>query len=500
MARKEPTFEQLYDYITREHDYDENYCFTQNFILKNRGAILKEFERSASLLAKRKNGNYLYHEIISITRAEGISEKEQKEKLMSVVRQYAQSRARDCLVFGGLHIEKDNNLHYHLIVSANELNQSKRYRLSKKQFSEVKIGLETHVLKHIPELEQTKLISADKKYRSKTSNKEQELKRRTGKPSQKDLFRDKLERILGKARNRKDLDVRLDKADIECYLRGKTVGFLDRTTQRKHRLKTLGLVAEYEAVIEGKKRDFGSTAEWLKGDFSGRDKKARKQYWRKQDNKDKKVKDRTEQTTTENITETANEWVFGDFSSREARERQAKSKERLDKYRQQKEDEREKQALKEALKEEKIKQRKQKLQQQRTKSHAQQEQSSDTQQHKQDWAELHTMIDFLGFADKILSALSLAKSGVEIIDEDVDSQKQSKTEEQKREDIAKQRKEAMQHSRAQASEEDQDEIKQKRWTIQSLTQTIKTQVKRTLRWLNNFIHQTRKQYVNQKRV
>lgn len=382
MARKEPTFQQLFDYITREHDYDEDYCFTQNFILKNREAILNEFERNASLLTKRKNGNYLYHEIISITRAEGIREKEQKEKLMSVVRQYAQSRARDCLVFGGLHIEKDNNLHYHLIISANKLNQSRRYRLSKQQFSEAKIGLETHVLKHIPELEQAKLISADKKQRGKTNNKEQELKRRTGKPSQKDLFRDKLERILAKARNRKDLDTRLDKADIECYLRGKTVGFLDRTTKRKHRLKTLGLVAEYEAVIEGKKHDFGNTAEWLRGDFSERDKNARKQYWRKQDNRDKKVKDRGEQTTTENIKEITNEWVFGDFSNREAREREAKSKERLDNYRQQKEDEREKQALKEALKEEKIKQRKQKLQQQRTESDAQQEQSSDTQLHK----------------------------------------------------------------------------------------------------------------------
>lgn len=72
------------------------------------------------------------------------------------------------------------------------------------------------------------------------------------------------------------------------------------------------------------------------------------------------------------------------------------------------------------------------------------------------------MIDFLGFADKILSALSLAKSGAEIIDEDIESQQQSKTEQQKREDIAKLRKEAMQESRSQVSEEDQDQLKQRR--------------------------------------
>ena len=248
MARKEPTFQQLYDYITREGDYAPEYCFTRNFILRDRENILRDFESNAKLLSKRKNGNYLYHEIVSITRAEGISQKEQQELLFKIVQQYAESRAKDCLVFGGLHIEKDNNLHFHLIISANELNQTKRYRLTKQQFSEVKIGLETHVLEHHPELEQEQLISAKKKPLAKTSNKEQELKRRTGKPTQKELFREQLEDIFAKSVDKNDFFTNLELADIECYTRGKTIGFLDRETGKKHRLKTLGLVAEFEAV------------------------------------------------------------------------------------------------------------------------------------------------------------------------------------------------------------------------------------------------------------
>ena len=248
MARKEPTFQQLYDYITREGDYAPEYCFTRNFILRDRENILRDFERNAKLLSKRKNGNYLYHEIISITRAKGISQKEQKALLFQIVQQYAESRAKDCLVFGGLHVEKDNNLHFHLIISANELNQSKRYRLSKQQFSEVKVGLETHVLEHHPELEQEQLISAKQKQSTKTSNKEQELKRRTGKPTQKDLFREKLQGIFANSIDKNDFFANLETADIECYTRGKTIGFLDRQTGKKHRLKTLGLVAEFEAV------------------------------------------------------------------------------------------------------------------------------------------------------------------------------------------------------------------------------------------------------------
>ena len=253
MARKEPTFEQLYDYITREGDYDANYCFTRNFILRDREALLNEFERNSSLLSRRKNGNYLYHEIISITRAEGISEQEQKEKLMAIVRQYAESRAKDCLVFGGLHVEKDNNLHFHLIISANKLNQTKRYRLSKQQFSDVKIGLENHVLEHIPELEQQKLISAkqkpsDQTDTKKTSIREDALKRRTGKATQKDLFREKLQSLFKRSVDKSDFFKQLELNGIECYTRGKTVGFLDRANGKKHRLKTLGLVAEFEAI------------------------------------------------------------------------------------------------------------------------------------------------------------------------------------------------------------------------------------------------------------
>ena len=253
MARKEPTFAQLYDYITREGDYDANYCFTRNLFLRDRDSILDEFHRNSALLAKRKNGNYLYHEIISITRAEGISEKAQKEKLLQIVQQYAESRAKNCLVFGGLHDEKDNNLHFHLMISANELNESTRYRLSKKQFSEVKVGLEIHVLEHIPELEQEKLISAKQgsKANSRTSNKEQEMKRRTRKPSQRELLREKLRSVFAQSTSEDDLRTRLDEVGIEQYVRGKTIGFLDKSNDRKYRLKTMGLVDEYEAAISG---------------------------------------------------------------------------------------------------------------------------------------------------------------------------------------------------------------------------------------------------------
>ncbi len=375
MARKEPTFAQLYDYITREGDYDEDYCFTQNFILRDREALLNEFERNSKLLSKRKNGNYLYHEIISITRAKGISEQEQKEKLMNIVREYTQSRAKDCLVFGGLHVEKDDNLHFHLIISANELNQTKRYRLTKQQFSEAKIGLEVHVLERFPELEQDKLISANKKSDAKTNNKAQEMKRRTGKPTQKELFRDKIYPLFEHATDLEDFKSRLEKIHVEIYQRGKTIGFYDIKTDKKYRLFTLGLMAEYKAVEKGAEPKFGRKEEWLRGDFSHRAKQTKKKKWRTQRFKDKKVKPRDEQTTTENIKETAREWVMGDFDNRDARNQEAKLPKWLKQKRE--EEEREAEKRKATLKQEAEK-RKAQMSEQRSNNASQEHEASDT--------------------------------------------------------------------------------------------------------------------------
>lgn len=244
MSRKAPSYEQLYDYIVRDHDNDRAFNFTHNFFGQNREAILDEFMSNAQHLNHRKNGNYLYHEVISITRSKQLSEAKQKSILKHLAQVYIQSRAQDCLVFAGMHDEKNNQLHYHLIISANRVNERSRYRLSKRQFDDIKRQLELYALEHYPELEQAKLISQEKG-QGKTSNKEQQLKRRTGKPSQKDIIRDKLNTVFAKAHNKSEYIRLLQEAKLSFYIRGKTLGFTDTATKRNHRLKTLGLEDEF---------------------------------------------------------------------------------------------------------------------------------------------------------------------------------------------------------------------------------------------------------------
>ena len=156
-------------------------------------------------------------------------------------------RADKCLVIGGIHDEHDHHIHMHLMISSNELGSKKRLRLSKKEFSTVKKLTEEKALALHPELAQEVLINAKKKTKS-ISNKEDALKRRTKKPSIKDQFKNKLKNIFDQPIKKADFFNNLAKESIEIYTRGKTIGFLDIDNNRKHRLKTLGLEPEFEAI------------------------------------------------------------------------------------------------------------------------------------------------------------------------------------------------------------------------------------------------------------
>jgi len=330
MSRKEGSFSQLYEYMEKgANRKDDKYKFSYNCFGRKKEQILNEFSDNAKLLKQRKNGVYLYHEIISISRSKNLSEEAQKKALYDIVNEYTKRRAFGNLACGYMHDEKDNNLHFHLMLSSNEVGKSKRTSLRKNEFSTLKIEMEKWVLQKYPELEQEKIISKKSEYRDN-----------------KDEFTDSLQSILSTAKTREDLHELLKNNQASYKVRGNTITFTNEKTNKKHRLNTLGLGGEYalmEARFEGKedvfKRDskkpkLKQTAdEWIKGDFSEREKKATKEKYRKQNKADKKVKPESEQNVKEKLKETAGEWLAGDFSARDARERQKKSEENLKKWR-----------------------------------------------------------------------------------------------------------------------------------------------------------------------
>ncbi len=238
MSRKVPSFGQLLGYIDREQG-QEDFTLRHNLLGRDHDSICAEFERNAELLQKRKNGTYLFHEIISITRAKGLSAQEQKQRLHEIAQEYIAARCPDNLVYGGLHQDKDHSYHMHLMISANRVDETKRQRLTKHQFREIQVKLEAHVLQTYPELEQ-KLAIGKRSDRGRGKG-EAELERRTGKRPKREEILKRIQAAYAASQDRDSLFSALGREGLELYVRGKTVGVVDLESGKKHRLKTLDL-------------------------------------------------------------------------------------------------------------------------------------------------------------------------------------------------------------------------------------------------------------------
>ena len=102
MARKTPSFSQLVEYMSDIDKSDDRYNVYQNLYSRKREDIKAEFLHNATRMTKRKNGNFLYHEILSITKTDKLTRDRQKEILRDIAYSYAQQRAEKNLIFGTL--------------------------------------------------------------------------------------------------------------------------------------------------------------------------------------------------------------------------------------------------------------------------------------------------------------------------------------------------------------------------------------------------------------
>ena len=246
MSRKEPSYGKLIAYLSRDAS-DTRYELRHNVLSATQAALTAEFEANGQHLPKRKNGVAMYHEIISITRPKGLRPEAQKAILRDIALDYIRERAPHCLAFGCLHDDHADHLHYHFIVSANRVGDTRRHRLTKQQFRAIQVGLESRVRARYPELEQSVAIGkrAGKKQMSQAGI---ELQRRTGTTPKRDSVKARLSDVLSAAQSKADLHKRLSAQHLELYSRGKTLGVIDLKSGRKHRITTLGLDAELRAL------------------------------------------------------------------------------------------------------------------------------------------------------------------------------------------------------------------------------------------------------------
>lgn len=257
MSRKHRSFSQLFNYMKKGSSQSSEYdFFSKNLYSTSDKDITNEFLHNAQLLKARANGNYLFHEVISLTKSKQLTLEQEKERLFDIVRLYTEKRCDNNLVAGFIHDEKANNLHLHLMISSNEIGEYKNQRLTKFEFDKIKKETEKYVIEKYPELEQDIIINWQKdnakksQPKAKQSNKAGEVKRKGGRLAKKEKITTTLKNVFSQSCSKNDFFNRLAEQDIELYNRGNTIGFINHSDDKKYRLKTLGLESEFKRINE----------------------------------------------------------------------------------------------------------------------------------------------------------------------------------------------------------------------------------------------------------
>lgn len=210
MSRKEPSFGQLAAYMSDEKS-DRAFDLHHNLFARDPGDIATEFEANAQRLGRRRGGNYLYHEILSIdTRLCGQS-RDVREQLRLLALEFVQKRCPRNIVYGALHRDHAEHLHYHLMISANERGGAKRLRLTKAEFDVTKREIERSARTNYPELKQTEILDSSPKEKqerreTRESRKAQEMQKRGAQLTKTQALAQELRAILAYANSQAELE------------------------------------------------------------------------------------------------------------------------------------------------------------------------------------------------------------------------------------------------------------------------------------------------------
>lgn len=259
LPRKTRSFGQLLRYINASAETGRALLHNLRSAPDHLAAIEAELLDNSRLLSPRKNGNYLYHEILSF----GVGDRQLVTAAMleDVARAYLELRAPYALAYARAHWETSNP-HIHLLISANNVGGSKRLRLSRQEFQRIKQQLESHQREQYPQLEHSVVFNRPQERNRPARHqgrKESERERRIRKSgsrllSRKEELQSILQTEMAAAMSGEDFYRRLQAQGIRLYRRGRNVAVEDIARGRKYRLQTLGLEETFDQAMAQWKR------------------------------------------------------------------------------------------------------------------------------------------------------------------------------------------------------------------------------------------------------
>lgn len=243
LSRKTPNFAQLVSYISGKELLKNKdgtpFIFTHNLPSQAKTEIIEAFKNNdANRTVKRKDGVRLIHTIISWHALD--NDKLDAEAITKIAQKYVALRNENALYWGSAHTDKkDAGLHLHLAVSSAEEYTGKAISMSKRNFANMKRELQEY---EISELGLNKSAVAHGKGLEKISDREYQLKERTGRLSHKDEVRAKIESSFNDALSRSEFYQNVEDQGFSLYERaGRIYGVDDGC---RHRFSTLGFDEE----------------------------------------------------------------------------------------------------------------------------------------------------------------------------------------------------------------------------------------------------------------
>lgn len=238
--RGRAVFKNLLTYILKsEEKIPESHIIRHNLNGNSIEEWVNEFlHNEAGRLHKRKNNVLLTHEIISFHPDD--TPQLSIEKLEQIAREYITRRNPNGLFLGAVHRESNGgNIHIHFAVSAVEYASGRSLRMTKKQFHELKKGIQQYQQEQFPELTHS-LPSHGDTQQPQLSNREYWYKQH----SKELTMKEKLYLLISFTfEESKDLDEFLGKISsygLEPYFRkGVPAGVW--WNGRKYRFRTLGV-------------------------------------------------------------------------------------------------------------------------------------------------------------------------------------------------------------------------------------------------------------------
>jgi len=236
------SFSQLIDYIDKEQSLDS---FSWNLYSYDKQDIIREFEENAKHLKQSRGKVYLYHEVLSLQNND-LSQQEQVKIIRDLTELYILKRADNHLVYGKVHNDTDN-IHIHLIISSNKINDNKRVRLAKQEFNNIRQFLEVYKnKKYEKQLEQTNNYQKENT-RVKEKRTEQEIKNKRKKQTKKEFVFESVQDSVNSSFSKQAFEKSLKNKGLSFYQNGNTIGVTFEN--KNYRFKTLGILEDYQKAL-----------------------------------------------------------------------------------------------------------------------------------------------------------------------------------------------------------------------------------------------------------